>query len=61
MSKQVVIRVAVMRELRVSVEEVLTTEGIDEPVYALNHAREARGVSKALFRTIGFGESVFLR
>jgi hypothetical protein len=39
----------------------MTTEGIDEPVHALNQAREARGVSDALFRTIDFGESVFLR
>jgi L-ascorbate metabolism protein UlaG (beta-lactamase superfamily) len=39
----------------------MTTEGIDESVHALNQAREARGVSDALFRTIDFGESVFLR
>ncbi len=39
----------------------MTTEGIDEPLHALDHAREARGVSSALFRTIGFGESVYLR
>jgi L-ascorbate metabolism protein UlaG (beta-lactamase superfamily) len=39
----------------------LTTEGIDEPLRALNTAREARGVSAACFRTIAFGESVFLR
>ena len=39
----------------------MTTEGIDEPVHALNRAREAHGVSEALFRTIGFGETVFLR
>ena len=39
----------------------MTTEGIDEPVHALNQAREARGVGDALFRTIDFGESVFLR
>lgn len=39
----------------------MTTEGIDEPLHALKRAREVRGVSDALFRTIGFGESVFLR
>jgi len=39
----------------------MTTEGIDEPVHALNQAREARGVGEGLFRTIGFGESVLLR
>ena len=39
----------------------MTTEGIDEPLHALDHAREARGVSIRLFRTIGFGESVYLR
>jgi L-ascorbate metabolism protein UlaG (beta-lactamase superfamily) len=39
----------------------MTTEGIDEPLHALNGAREALGVSNACFRTIGFGESVFLR
>ena len=39
----------------------MTTEGIDEPVQALNHARKAQNVSDVIFRTIGFGESVFLR
>jgi L-ascorbate metabolism protein UlaG (beta-lactamase superfamily) len=39
----------------------MTTEGIDEPLHALKHAREAHGVSDALFRTIGFGETVLLR
>ncbi len=39
----------------------MTTEGIDEPSHALSEAREALGVSSARFRTIGFGESVFLR
>jgi L-ascorbate metabolism protein UlaG (beta-lactamase superfamily) len=39
----------------------MTTEGIDEPLHALTQAREAHGVSDALFRTISFGESVFLR
>jgi len=38
----------------------MTTEGIDEPLHALNRAREAQGVSEALFRTLGFGETVFL-
>jgi L-ascorbate metabolism protein UlaG (beta-lactamase superfamily) len=39
----------------------MTTEGIDDPLHALAQAREARGVSDARFRTIGFGETVFLR
>ena len=39
----------------------MTAEGIDDPVHALNQAREARGVGDARFRTIGFGESVLLR
>jgi L-ascorbate metabolism protein UlaG (beta-lactamase superfamily) len=39
----------------------LTTEGIDEPVHALNRAREAHVVGDSQFRTVGFGESVFLR
>lgn len=38
----------------------MTAEGIDAPVHALNQAREARGVSDAHFRTIGFGESVLM-
>ena len=38
----------------------LTTEGIDEPVRALEKARLARGVEPSRFRTIGFGESVRL-
>jgi L-ascorbate metabolism protein UlaG (beta-lactamase superfamily) len=38
----------------------LTTEGIDEPLRALEHAREARNVPASRFRTIGFGESVHL-
>jgi L-ascorbate metabolism protein UlaG (beta-lactamase superfamily) len=39
----------------------MTTEGIDEPLDALTQARQAHGVSDALFRVIGFGETVFLR
>ena len=39
----------------------LTTEGIDDPVDALNRARDAHGLKEPLFRTVGFGESVFLR
>jgi L-ascorbate metabolism protein UlaG (beta-lactamase superfamily) len=35
----------------------LTTEGIDEPVRALEEARRARGVEPSRFRTLGFGES----
>ena len=38
----------------------MTTEGIDEPLRALEHAREVRNVSTSRFRTIGFGESVHL-
>jgi L-ascorbate metabolism protein UlaG (beta-lactamase superfamily) len=38
----------------------LTTEGIDEPLRALEHAREAHNVPASRFRTIGFGESVHL-
>jgi L-ascorbate metabolism protein UlaG (beta-lactamase superfamily) len=36
----------------------LTTEGIDEPVRALDEARRARNVSSSCFRTLGFGESL---
>jgi L-ascorbate metabolism protein UlaG (beta-lactamase superfamily) len=36
----------------------LTTEGIDEPLRALDEARRARNVPASQFRTIGFGESV---
>jgi len=39
----------------------LTTEGIDEPVRALETACAARHVEPTRFRTIGFGESVHLR
>ena len=35
----------------------LTTEGIDEPLRALDEARRANGVAADRFRTIGFGES----
>jgi len=38
----------------------LTTEGIDEPVRALEQARFARHVEPSAFRVIGFGESVRL-
>ena len=38
----------------------LTTEGIDEPVRALDEACEARGVPRSRFRTLEFGESVRL-
>jgi L-ascorbate metabolism protein UlaG (beta-lactamase superfamily) len=38
----------------------LTTEGIDEPLRALDDARQARGVSPSQFRTLGFGESTRL-
>jgi len=38
----------------------LTTEGIDEPVRALDDARRARGIPPARFRTLRFGESIRL-
>ena len=36
----------------------LTTEGIDDPVVALENARRANNVAPSRFRTIAFGESV---
>ena len=39
----------------------MTLEGIDEPVRALDEACVARNVSRARFRTLGFGESVRVR
>jgi L-ascorbate metabolism protein UlaG (beta-lactamase superfamily) len=38
----------------------LTTEGIDEPLRALEEACQARNVPPSRFRTLGFGESVRL-
>ena len=38
----------------------LTAEGIDDPVRALDEAREERGVPASKFRTIPFGESARL-
>jgi L-ascorbate metabolism protein UlaG (beta-lactamase superfamily) len=38
----------------------LTTEGIDEPVRALETSCRARNVPAARFRTLGFGESLRL-
>jgi L-ascorbate metabolism protein UlaG (beta-lactamase superfamily) len=38
----------------------MTTEGIDEPVRALNLACRARNIPPSRFRTLGFGESVRL-
>jgi L-ascorbate metabolism protein UlaG (beta-lactamase superfamily) len=38
----------------------LTTEGIDEPLRALDEARRANNVPASRFRTLGFGESVRL-
>jgi len=38
----------------------MTTEGIDEPLRALEQARRLRNIPTARFRTIGFGESVHL-
>jgi L-ascorbate metabolism protein UlaG (beta-lactamase superfamily) len=36
----------------------LTTEGIDEPLRALDDARRARSIPPSRFRTLGFGESM---
>ncbi len=36
----------------------MTTEGIDEPVRALEEARRAKSVPASAFRILGFGESV---
>ena len=36
----------------------LTTEGIDDPLRALDAARRARGVTESAFRTLEFGGSV---
>ena len=36
----------------------MTTEGIDEPLRALDEARRKKNVAPSLFHTIGFGESV---
>ena len=38
----------------------MTTEGIDEPVRALEEACDARNVPRSRFRTPGFGESMRL-
>jgi L-ascorbate metabolism protein UlaG (beta-lactamase superfamily) len=38
----------------------MTTEGIDDPLRALEDARRARDVAPSRFRTLGFGESVRL-
>jgi L-ascorbate metabolism protein UlaG (beta-lactamase superfamily) len=38
----------------------MTTEGIDEPLRALEAARRARNIPASQFRTLGFGESVRL-
>ena len=37
---------------------LMTTEGIDEPLQALEDARRARDIPPAKFRTLGFGEFV---
>jgi L-ascorbate metabolism protein UlaG (beta-lactamase superfamily) len=39
----------------------MTTEGIDEPLRALEDACRARNIARSRFRTLGFGESVRLR
>ena len=38
----------------------MTTEGIDEPLRALDEARRAKGIAPSRFRILGFGESVRL-
>jgi L-ascorbate metabolism protein UlaG (beta-lactamase superfamily) len=38
----------------------LTTEGIDDPLRALDEARRAKGVAPQQFRALGFGESLRL-
>jgi len=38
----------------------LTTEGIDEPLAALEQARAAQQLSASAFRTLAFGESAYL-
>ena len=38
----------------------LTTEGIDEPIRALEQARAAQQLSASAFRTLAFGESAYL-
>jgi L-ascorbate metabolism protein UlaG (beta-lactamase superfamily) len=38
----------------------LTTEGIDEPLRALDEACQARGILRSRFRTLDFGESLRL-
>ena len=38
----------------------LTTEGIDEPVRALEAALDARGIARGKFRALEFGETVFV-
>jgi hypothetical protein len=38
----------------------LTTEGIDEPLRALQDACSASGVAPQRFRTLGFGESMYV-
>jgi L-ascorbate metabolism protein UlaG (beta-lactamase superfamily) len=39
----------------------LTSEGIDEPLCALEDARRERNISASRFRTLGFGESTCVR
>jgi hypothetical protein len=39
----------------------LTTEGIDDPVSALDEARREREVSPSRFRSLDFGESAWIR
>ena len=39
----------------------LTTEGIDEPMAALDRARRARQISEGQFTALGFGDSMQLK
>jgi L-ascorbate metabolism protein UlaG (beta-lactamase superfamily) len=38
----------------------LTTEGVDEPLRALDEACRAKSIPRSRFRTLGFGDSVRL-
>jgi L-ascorbate metabolism protein UlaG (beta-lactamase superfamily) len=38
----------------------LTTEGIDEPLRALERALDSRGMARDAFRALGFGESMYI-
>jgi len=38
----------------------LTTEGIDEPLRALERTLDGHGMPRDAFRALGFGESMFV-